>query len=191
MRARIQAAVPSALWALLFLSLAAAAGSHAFLDPLGAKHQPFQTRCRVHVFLFVRTDCPITNRYAPELGRIAGEFGGGAVDFWLVYSDRSEQPGAITRQIADYRLPGTPLLDPTQELARRAEATVSPQAAVFDDRGHLTYSGRIDDRVADFGKARPEAATHDLEDAITATLDHKPVAHPHTLAVGCFLADVR
>ncbi len=97
----------------------------------------------------------------------------------------------MARQISDYRLPGKALLDPKQELARRAEATVSPQAAVFDAGGRLVYSGRIDDRFVDLGKARSEATTHDLESAITATLDGKPVVHPRTRAVGCYLADVK
>jgi hypothetical protein len=32
--------------------------------------------------------------------------------------------------------------------------------------------------------------THDLEDALTATLAGNPVAHPITQAIGCFLSDV-
>jgi AhpC/TSA family len=157
----------------------------------GKAQQPFQSASLARVFLFVRTDCPISNRYAPELQRIAGEFKGRGVEFWLVYSDRSEQTTNITKQISDYSLPGKPLLDPKQELARRAEATVTPQAAVFDQQGRLIYSGRIDDRFVDFGKSRPTAETHDLEAAITATLEGKPVAHARTRAVGCYLADVK
>ena len=41
----------------------------------------------VQVFIFLRTDCPISNRYAPELTRIAKEFQGRHVAFYLVYPD--------------------------------------------------------------------------------------------------------
>ena len=176
-----------------FCALAVLAGSaqaQVFNGLDGIAKRPFESAAHARVFLFVRTDCPISNRYAPELGRIAGEFKGRGVDFWLVYSDRSETRTNIERQISDYKLPGEPLLDPRQELAHRAEAAVSPQAAVFDHEGRLAYSGRIDDRFVDFGKSRPEASTHDLEAAITATLQHKPVPHPRTQAIGCYLADV-
>ena len=179
------------LGALLALGCAAAAYAQLFRDDQGVMHDPFQTPAQARVFLFVRTDCPISNRYAPELARLAAEFQPRSVDFWLVYSDRSVQPASVTQQISDYHLPGTPLLDPDQQLARRAQASVSPQAAVFDHAGHLLYSGRIDDRFVDFGKTRAAPSTHDLEDAVTAALDHKPVAHPRTRAVGCFLADVK
>ncbi len=182
----------ASLRALCFAGLlVSAARAQDSPTPSGAVEHPFQSAAHVRVFLFVRTDCPISNRYAPELRRIAGEFKGQSVDFWLVYSDRSEKPASIQQQISDYKLPGQAVLDPHQELAKRAEATVSPQAAVFDHAGRLMYSGRIDDRFADVGKSRPSASTHDLEEAITDTLQGKPIAHPRTRAVGCFLADVK
>ncbi|HEX4771411.1 MAG TPA: redoxin family protein [Bryobacteraceae bacterium] len=175
---------------LLVSSAIASSPPVTFLDPQGIQYDPFGTR-QAHVLVFVRTDCPITNRYAPELGRIKTEFKERPVDFWLVYSDRSQQAAEVLRQIDDFHLPGTALLDPTQALAHLARATVSPQAAVFDERGRLTYSGRIDDRVAELGKVRATASTHDLEKAIADTLAHRPVAHPQTRAIGCFLADVQ
>jgi hypothetical protein len=55
----------------------------------------------------------------------------------------------------------------------------------------LVYSGRIDDRYVDFGKARQAASTHDLEAAIANTLAGKPVAQARTRAVGCYLTDLK
>ncbi len=156
-----------------------------------AGQDPFAKPARAHVLLFVRTDCPITNRYAPELKRIAEEFAGRGVDFWLVYPDPAETPEGIARHKAEYQLPGTPLRDPQHVLVKRSEARISPQAAVFDHALHLVYSGRIDDRYVSFGKARATPQTHDLENAITATLEGKSVAEARTRAVGCYLADVR
>src|SRR5882724_4923722 len=135
-----------------------------------AAGDPFSAPARARVFLFVRTDCPITNRYAPELQRIASRFAGRGVQFWLVYPDPAESEQAIKTQIAQYRLPGEALRDPHHQLVERSQAAVSPQAAVFDSRGNLVYSGRIDDQYVDFGKTRPAARMHDLEGAIDAVL---------------------
>ena len=143
------------------------------------------------MFLFVRTDCPLTNRYAPELQRIATEFAGQGVEFWLVYPDPAEKPAGIENHIAEYRLPGTPLRDPHHILVERGQATVSPEAAVFDSSGRLAYNGRIDDRFVELGRARPAPTTHDLESAISAVLRGQPVSPAKTRAVGCFLADVK
>ncbi len=152
---------------------------------------PFAKPAPARVLLFVRTDCPITNRYAPEIGRLAQEFATRGVEFWLVYPDSSETDAAIAQHKLEYKLPGTSIRDPKHLLQKRSEATISPQAAVFDRAGHLTYSGRIDDRYIAFGKARSAPTSHDLEDALEATLDGKPIKEQRTHAVGCYLADVK
>jgi hypothetical protein len=143
----------------------------------------------VEVFLFVRTDCPITNRYAPELRRIATEFQGRRVAFYLVYPDPTENKRAIENHLAEFQFPGTPLRDPDHELEKRSHATTAPEAAVFDGAGHLKYHGRIDNLWISPGTARPAATVHDLEDAISAVLAGKPIAHPETRAIGCSLSD--
>lgn len=162
----------------------------AVLCAAAAPQDPFTSPDRIHVLLFVRTDCPITNRYAPELKRIAEEFTRAPVDFWLVYPDPTETESAIEHHIAEYHFPGTPLRDPQHVLVRRALATVAPEAALFDASGRLRYHGRIDDRWVDVGKARPAARTHDLENAIAALVAGKPVSQPETRAIGCSLVDV-
>jgi hypothetical protein len=127
----------------------------------------------VQVFLFVRTDCPATNRYAPEFRRIAEEFQGRHVAFYLVYPNPDENKRAIENHMAEFGFPGTPLRDPDHELQKRAKATLTPEAAVFDAAGNLRYHGR------------PE----ELEAAISAVVAGKPVMRAETKAIGCSLAD--
>jgi hypothetical protein len=160
-------------------------------DPSGAPVLPFRTRAKARVFVFVRTDCPITNRYAPELQRAAARFHNQGVEFWLVYPDRGESAADIREHITSYRFPGQPLRDPSHELESLAHATVAPEAAVFDGAGQLRYHGRIDDRWITFGRSRPSATSHDLEEAIAAVLAGKTVSVPVTHAIGCYLADLR
>jgi len=161
------------------------------VDLNGRPRDPFSSAARARVFLFLRTDCPVGNRYAPELQRIAKQFSGQGVEFWLVYPDPAETPAAIEDHVSQYHFPGQPLRDPGFQLVKRARATVAPEAAVFDSSGRLRYHGRIDDRWVDLGQAHPSAQTHDLEDAIAAVLAGKPVSRPETRAVGCFLTDLQ
>ena len=164
--------------------VAAVARASANLDPF---HSPASAR----VFIFARTDCPLIDRYAPELRRIAAEFQSRGVAFWLVYPGRSASPSAIAAHAKEYSLPGTVIADPDTELVRRAHARVAPEAAVFDRKGQLVYHGRIDNRWVDFGKARPAATVHDLETAIADVLGGRPVPEAATRAVGCSLADLQ
>jgi len=176
--------------AICLSSLLAPSAGAQLLSLSGLPVDPFAGVSRARVFLFVRSDCPITNRYAPELTRIADEFSADGVDFWLVYPDRSQSVAGIRNHVAQYRLPGTPLRDPQHQLVAQAHVTVAPEAAVFDRAGRLEYHGRIDDRYVDVGKSRPAARVHDLEDAIHHVLAGAPVPHPETRAVGCSLADI-
>ncbi len=157
-----------------------------------SKHaaDPFTSTGAVRVLMFVRSDCPISKRYAPELQRISREFEGAPVQFWLVFPDATETPQDVRSLVSEYKFPGTPLLDPKHELVRIAHATVAPETAVFDRENRLVYHGRIDDLYVDIGKSRAAATVHDLEDAIASTVAGKPVRQAVTQAVGCSLADV-
>jgi len=176
--------------ALLSAALCTATALDGVRDLHGQPADVFAGAGKVRVLLFVRSDCPISKRYAPELQRIAHEFADRPVSFWLVFADRTETVNDIRSLVDQYKFPGTPVRDEKHALVARAHATIAPEAAVFDKTDRLAYHGRIDDLYVDIGKARPAAQTHDLEDAISATVAGKPVRQPETQAVGCSLADV-
>src|SRR5688500_3173993 len=120
-------------WALSGLLLAVAAGTPtratpvplALVDlegrhaaPLDAAGGPFT------VFVFTRIDCPISNRYAPELKRLHERFARAGVQFWLVYADPTEDASAIRRHLDEYRHPFRALRDPHHSLVARTQAKV-------------------------------------------------------------------
>jgi len=69
-------------------------------------------------------------------------------------------------------------------------STITPEAAVFAS-GRMLYRGRIDDHYVALGQARPAPTTHDLQDALEAALNGRPVPNPTTKAVGCIIADLK
>jgi hypothetical protein len=144
----------------------------------------------ITVLIFVRTDCPVSNRYAPEIQRIYREFSPRKVRFWMVYPDAAESPENIRKHLADYAFPGEALRDPKKELVKLSQVRVTPEVAVFLAGPKLVYHGRIDDRVVDFGKERAHAGTHDLETALAAVIEGKPVPREKTKAVGCYISDL-
>jgi len=141
---------------------------------------------RVVVLLFTATDCPISNRYAPEVGRLAGTFGPRGARFFLVYADPAETPEEIRRHVSDFGYGLPALRDPSHALVRLAGATVTPEAAVFAGSS-LLYRGRIDDGYEDFGRARAAPTTHELAEALQAVLAGRRVVTPRTKAIGCFI----
>jgi hypothetical protein len=145
----------------------------------------------VSVAIFTRSDCPISNRYAPDVRELYEKFHSRGVAFYLIYVDPGEQPEAIRRHVNEYDYPCTALRDPNHVLVAQTKATVTPEAALFDIGGNIVYRGRINDLYADLGKARAAATKHDLRDALEATLAGEKVAEPVTKAIGCYIADLK
>lgn len=156
--------------------------------PLDALQAPAGTNAIV--FLFTSAECPISNRYAPEVRRIAESFGSKGVVFRLVYPNPSEDAGAIREHMAAYSYAGVveAVRDPEHALVKFVGATVTPEAAIVAG-GRIVYRGRIDDRYADLGRERPAPTRRDLFDALTAIVAGKPVPHATTQAIGCFISD--
>jgi hypothetical protein len=143
------------------------------------------------VLIFVSTDCPVSNRYAPEITRLYEEFSPKGVRFRLVYPNRLDTPEAIDAHIRTYAYPPIAERDSEHVLVNVAGATITPEAAVFDKGNRLLYLGRIDDRFVELGRERPAAVQRDLRNALTALLAGKPVSPARTQAVGCFIADMK
>ena len=141
------------------------------------------------VFVFITTDCPIANRYAPEIQRLTTVFTSRGVRVWLVYANPHEPLASIREHLRQFQYAIPALRDPEHDLVRFTKVTVSPEAAVVDPGGVLLYHGRIDDRWVMLGRERPSPTRRDLAEALSATLDGTPVAQTATPAIGCILSD--
>ncbi len=164
------------------------------VNPLAANNN------KATVFVFVRTDCPISNRYAPVLRAIHRQYSTQGVAFWLVYVDPRQEAKAIEQHLREYDYGFGALRDPKHELARLTGAQVTPEAAVFvpgksantsEPSPRMVYRGRIDDQYVAFGVTRPAATTHDLEDVLKKVLQGQPLKETTTRAVGCFISDLQ
>ena len=108
-----------------------------------------------------------------------------AFAFFAVQTDLSIPEADVLQYARDFRYAYPLLLDPRQVLVRYAGAAITPQVAIFGPDGKLLYLGRIDDRVADFGKQRPKATVLDLRNSLDAILAGRPVPHATTKSIGC------
>ncbi|HZO89381.1 MAG TPA: redoxin domain-containing protein [Chthonomonadaceae bacterium] len=137
---------------------------------------------KASVFLFVASQCPVSNAYAPRLNRLAADYARRGVQVFAVYSDPQESLAAIRKHAREHGFTFPVVRDPQGTLAKKFGAKITPQAVVVDARGVVAYSGRIDDNVVS-----TRVTAHDLDDALEAVLAGKPVAHPKTTAFGCVI----
>ncbi len=137
------------------------------------------------VWIFVRTDCPIANRYAPTIERLFQMYGKQGVDFLLVYPESGATAPSVEQHRKAYGLTAPYALDPKQERVRKAQIQVTPEVAVYSREGRLVYRGRIDDRQASLGVARQSVSRRDLAEVLDAILAGQTPAFRETKAFGC------
>jgi hypothetical protein len=188
---RAKAVTVCAVLAIVMIGRPMSAGPLRVLDLDGRLVDPLAPApgVKATVFVFVTTDCPIANRYAPEIQRLTSIFASQGVRFWLVYANPHEPPASIRNHLRQFQYAIPALRDPEHALVRFTKVTVSPEAAVVDPGGVLLYHGRIDDRCVNIGRDRPSPTRADLAEALRAILDGKAVAQSATPAVGCILSD--
>lgn len=144
------------------------------------------SRSKASVLFFIATDCPIANRYAPEIGRIAKDYATKGVRCYRVYVLDKSHVAEVAQHGKDYSLPMTAILDPKRSLVKETGVTVTPEVAVVNKLGMMIYRGRIDDQNVEHGVIRP-GYRHDLRIALDEYLSGKPISMPVTTAIGCFL----
>jgi hypothetical protein len=177
------------LLVILLVVSGIADGQHS-LDLDGHALDPFRVdHAKVIVLVFLRRDCPISNRYAPTIQQISKRYAHSA-GFWLVFPDKTESAGSIHKYLQDYGYQLPVLRDPEHDLVKLSHVQVTPEAAVFDRNHRLVYDGRIDDWYRYPGGSRPAPTTHDLDDAIQAAIARKTVEKNEVRGVGCFISDL-
>ena len=86
---------------------------------------------KVVVLVFVRTDCPVSNRYAPTIQKLSASLAG-KVAFWLVYPSKAESAEMIRKHELEYGYKIPALRDPQHLLVKESQVEITPEVAVFD-----------------------------------------------------------
>ena len=157
-------------------------------DVDGKLHAPLtDSTHKASVLIFITTDCPIANSYAPEIQRLTAEYEPDGIKIYLVHADPDITADKAKQHAQEYRHTNTVLLDQDQALARTTGATVTPEAAVLSPGGFTLYRGRIDDSFATYGRRREVVTKTELRDALDAILQGRPVPVARTEAIGCHI----
>ncbi|MEL6105014.1 MAG: redoxin domain-containing protein [Planctomycetota bacterium] len=157
------------------------------LSMRSADGEPFEIGdCRLMVFCFLGTECPLAKLYGPRLQAMSEGFGEEQVRFIGVNSNLQDSADEILGYVDQHGIKFPMLQDQDQTIADAFGATRTPEVFVVDSEGSLRYQGRIDDQYSP-GVARSEPTAFHLRDAIIALLDGRAVAEPETDGVGCLI----
>ena len=147
------------------------------------------------LYVFVTHECPIANRYAPEIGRIAEEHLDLVGSTTVVYTDANALAKDCATHFEQYYLASdsmedeahvasvTMVHDAQHEWVKRFDVRAVP-TAVIEHGKTVLYHGRIDDRNPRLGARRVQAVQQDLRDALAA-LRAGTLTPTRTRVVGC------
>ncbi len=151
----------------------------------GIQHVVPSPEAAATVIFFVTIDCPIANRYVPEMRRIAMEFGKREVAFLLAYVDPYLDREEVVEHRKDFDISIPGVYDDKHLIVKALGATITPQAAIIGSDGVLKYRGRIDDTYVEHGRPREKPTRQDLRIALDEVLSGNPVTVPVTKSIGC------
>jgi hypothetical protein len=139
------------------------------------------------VFVFLATDCPLSQSYTLTLNNLARDFEPKGIGFYGVFSGDATSKTAMDEFVATYHVGFLVTLDPQGKLAEFFNATLTPEAFLTDSSGRTLYKGAIDNWAPELGQHRTVITQHYLYDALQSVETGKPVKVKETQAVGCFI----
>jgi peroxiredoxin len=127
------------------------------------------------VVLFTSTVCPYANYFASHVRELSEAYGPRGVLFVGVNSNNWESLQEIIDHTREQGFSFPMIKDEGHVIAGRLGADRTPEAFLVDSTGRLRYRGRI--------KSKQESP--DLQRALDAVLEGRPVGRPVTKAFGC------
>ena len=136
--------------------------------------------------------CPYTKKHydSGNMQSLQKEWTAKGVVWFTVISSAPGQQGYVTANEENsymakmHATPTAALLDAKGQLGHLYDAKTTPQMVVIDPNGKVIYDGAIDDHATP-DASDIKASDNYLNDALTAAMAGKPIAHAYTRPYGC------
>jgi peroxiredoxin len=141
---------------------------------------------KAYVVLFLGTQCPVNNSYAPHLAELHRRYHDKDVLIVAINSNHHDTPKDIAEHAKKFSIPFPVLRDAGQKVADQFGAKRVPEAFILDGSFKVVYQGRVDDQYG-VGFARAKPSRQDLVAALDEVLAGKAVSQPSTQVAGCHI----
>jgi peroxiredoxin len=132
------------------------------------------------VLLFIAVQCPVSNAYNERMEKLAQDYKAKGIAVIGINSNVKEDADAVRGHAAENKLSFPILKDPSNKIADKLGATVTPEAYFLGADNKLLYHGRIDN-----SRNGDNIESTDLRNALDATLAGKPIEKTEAKAFGC------
>jgi len=141
---------------------------------------------RAVVLVFLGTDCPVANLYAPRVEELSHAFRDRGVAFLGLNANAHETAAQVAAHAKEHGLTFPVLKDEGNRVADMALVERTCEVLVLDGLAMVRYRGAIDDQYSP-GTRKPGAEHHYLRDALEEVITGGRVEIKATTASGCLL----
>ena len=139
----------------------------------------------INVFVFLDTECPISQQYVRNLETLRLAFSQKNVQFWAVFPTKGVTKDEIIAFQKKYDFQYSCIIDYNIKLTKKLDAKTTPEVFILNNKNKILYRGAIDDLYYDLGKKRPEASIFYLKDALNNIINKQKITIQKTEAIGC------
>jgi AhpC/TSA family len=154
-----------------------------FKDLENVKHK--LTKNSINIFVFLDTECPISQQYVRILETLRLEFSQKSIHFWAVFPTNGVTKEEIVAFHEKYNFQYPSIIDYYKKLTLRLDAKTTPEVFIVNHKGKTLYQGAVDNLYFDLGKKRPKASIFYLKNALNSIFEHQPITIKKTVAIGC------
>jgi len=150
-------------------------------DYAGKEHSLYDyLKNKAVVVMFIATQCPVSNAYNERMVDLYKSYTPKGIAFLAINSNKQESIEEIAEHSKKHGFEFPVLKDWKNVIADKFDALVTPEIYLIDSTGVLRYHGRIDD-----ARNPAKVTQHDLQDALNAYLEGRPLSKRETRAFGC------
>ena len=139
----------------------------------------------INVFVFLDTECPISQQYVRNLETLRLAFSQKNIQFWAVFPTKGVTKDEIIAFQEKYDFQYSSVIDYNMKLTKKLDAKTTPEVFIVNNKNRILYRGAIDDLYYDLGKKRPEASIFYLKDALNNIINKQKITIQKTEAIGC------
>ncbi|WP_026915352.1 thioredoxin family protein [Christiangramia portivictoriae] len=139
------------------------------------------------LIMFLSNHCPFVKHVNGEIVRIANEYRQLGFGFAAISSNdpsayQEDHPDLMTEVASKNQYSFPYLYDGTQEIAKRYQASCTPDFFLFDAELKLIYRGQLDDSRSNNGL---HSSGRDIREAMDAVLNNRMVNAEQKPSIGC------
>ena len=137
------------------------------------------------VIMFISTRCPVSNAYNERMVKLYDDYSSKDVVFFAINANKTEDVDECKEHANEHGFKFPVLKDPSNVIADKYDAQVTPEIFVVNAKRELLYHGRIDN-----SQREDNVESQDLRKALDQILEGETVSLTDTKAFGCTIKRV-